>query len=189
MPRLLLSKSFLLTKFSQTARPFSNSRIWISMSHQRSPLEKKLEQANMLSYEASHRFGSHVKPHHNHICFLSFLSLPSYIRVKGRYWRNLENLLLSHPVNWLHIHCVPSPFVLCSSGLLCSISYSQTGQVHLCIAEHQGFPVLESIAFASSGMLFSRSYTSSPFISRPTASLSKGKGWSSVAVLGRKLFA
>lgn len=31
----------------------------------------------MFSCEASHRFSSHVKPHHNHIDLLSFLPLPS----------------------------------------------------------------------------------------------------------------
>lgn len=97
------------------------------------------------------------------------------IRIKGLYWSNLDNLLLSHPINRLCIHWAPSPFVLCSLVFSLASPSHKHGLVHLWIAEHQGFPVLESIPLASPPELFSRSHRSTPLISRCTARLSKAK--------------
>jgi len=60
------------------------------------------------------------------------------------------------------------------------------GQVYLVQYDS---PVPESVAFAPSVILPSRSYRSTPFISRLIACLRKGEGFGSVAALGRKLFA
>lgn len=105
MPKLLLRKSFLLTKLSQTARLFSDNTCFRVIS-KIPPWENKWQQANMFPHEASPTFSSHMRPHHSDISFLCCLC-HRCIRVKALHWRNLENLLLSHAVNWLH----PTPSV------------------------------------------------------------------------------
>lgn len=108
--RRFLISTRLLLKNSQPLSP--NSYMWISMSN-------KLQQTNIFTLGKKmpfflHRFGSHMKPHDNCICFLSVLSFPFLYSGQRTVWK--EHREHSHPVHWLHIRVYPPSWTLTFFG-------------------------------------------------------------------------